>query len=162
MVAHRDPFGFDGLKYIRRVEDSKALNDRHDPMVIISASAMCEVGRVLHHLKNNIESSRNTVLFGGFQAEHTLGRRILNGEETVPILGKRHRLNARVESIDGYSAHADRNEILRYMSRLDPGRIKRAFWVHGGEPAARSVAEGLQELGVQEAVIPSLGQRASL
>jgi metallo-beta-lactamase family protein len=161
MLAHRDPFGFDELDYIRRVEDSKALNDRHDPMIIISASGMCEAGRILHHLKNNIESSRNTVLFVGFQAEHTLGRRILNREESVPILGERYRLNARVESIDGYSAHADRNELLEYMGKLEPRRIKRAYLVHGEEEAAVSLAEGLRELGVQETVVPSLGQRVA-
>jgi metallo-beta-lactamase family protein len=161
MLAHRDPFGFDELDYIRRVEDSKALNDRHDPMIIISASGMCEAGRILHHLKNNIESSRNTVLFVGFQAEHTLGRRILNREESVPILGERYRLNARVESIDGYSAHADRNELLEYMGKLEPRRIKRAYLVHGEEEAAVSLAEGLRELGVQETVVPSLGQRVT-
>jgi len=161
MLAHQDPFGFDELDYIRRVEDSKALNDRHDPMVIISASGMCEAGRILHHLKNSIESSRNTVLFVGFQAEHTLGRRIMNREESVPILGGRYRLNARVESIDGYSAHADRNELLAYMHKLEPRRIKRAFLVHGEEEAAMSLAEGLRELGVQETVVPTLGQRVT-
>lgn len=162
MLEHRDPFGFSELDYLRRVEESKALNDRRDPMVIISASGMCEAGRILHHLKNNIESSRNTVLFVGFQAEHTLGRRILNGEETVPILGERYRLNAHVESIDGYSAHADRDELLGYMHKLEPRRIKRAFLVHGEEEAALSLAEGLRELGMQETVVPELGQKVKL
>ena len=80
----------------------------------------------------------------------------------MPILGERYRLNARVESIDGYSAHADREELLGYMGRLEPRRIKRAFLVHGEEEAALSLAEGLRELGVQEAVVPALGQRVRL
>lgn len=162
VLEHRDPFGFSELNYLRRAEESKALNDRHDPMVIISASGMCEAGRILHHLRNNIGSSRNTVLFVGFQAEHTLGRRILEGEETVSIFGERYRLKARVESIDGYSAHADRDELLKYMGKLEPRRIKRAYLVHGEEEAARSLAKGLEEIGVQETVVPFLGQEVTL
>ena len=162
MLEHKDPFGFDELEYIRRVEDSKALNDRRDPMIIIAASGMCEAGRILHHLKHNIESDRNTVLFVGFQAEHTLGRRILNREESVPILGERYRLDAHVESIDGYSAHADRNELLHYFSRIEPRRIRRVYLVHGEEEAASSLAEGLGEIGIQKTIIPSLGQEMSL
>ncbi|HHX44672.1 MAG TPA: MBL fold metallo-hydrolase [Chloroflexi bacterium] len=162
MLENRDPFGFSELDYLRRPEESKALNDRQEPMVIISASGMCEAGRILHHLKNNIESRRNTVLFVGFQAEHTLGRRILNGDETVPILGERYRLQARVEHIDGYSAHADRDELLGYVSRLGPRRIKRAMLVHGEEEAARSLAEGLRGLGLSETEIPTLGQKVVL
>jgi len=131
-------------------------------MMIIAASGMCEAGRILHHLANNITSERNTILFVGFQAEHTLGRRILNGEETVPILGERYPLRAHVESIDGYSAHADRDELLGYARRLDPRRIRRAFLVHGEEESARSLADGLHALGLSDVVVPALGDRATL
>ena len=134
MLEHRDPFGFSELDYLRRVEESKALNDRRDPMVIISASGMCEAGRILHHLKNNIESSRNTVLFVGFQAEHTLGRRILNGEETVPILGRR--IGRRhVESIDR-TAPADRDELLGTCTSSSAGIKRRP--VHARKSARHS------------------------
>lgn len=162
MLKYRDPFGFGGLRYIRQVEDSIALNDRHEPMIIISASGMCEAGRILHHLKNNIEDPRNTVLFVGFQAAHTLGRRILEGQEEVPILGEKYRLHARVESIDGYSAHADRAELLAYISQLNPRRLRQVFIVHGEEDAAMSLKQSLEELGVDHVRVPEPGERAQL
>ncbi|MEW5959157.1 MAG: MBL fold metallo-hydrolase, partial [Chloroflexota bacterium] len=102
-----DPFGFEGVKYIRSVDESKALNDYQQPAVIISASGMCESGRVLHHLKNNIADRRNMVLFVGYQAENTLGRKILDGLPVVPIFGEEYEVRAKVLKIEGYSAHAD-------------------------------------------------------
>ena len=158
MLQHRDPFGFAGLRYLRQVEDSKALNDRDDPMVIISASGMCEAGRILHHLSNNIQNSRNTILFVGFQAEHTLGRRILEGQEEVSIFGERYHVRAKVEHIDGYSAHADRNELLGYAQTLGPTHLRQVFAVHGEEPAVRALAEGIKGLGVSNVEIPEKGQ----
>jgi len=162
MLEHRDPFGFDQMHYIRRVEDSKALHKRHEPMVIITASGMCEAGRILHHLKNNIGDSRNTVLFVGFQAEHTLGRRILDGHERVSIFGNKYNVKARVESIDGYSAHADRNELLSYMNQLGPRNIKRAFVVHGDEENSLALAEGLKQVGMPSVQVPKLGEKVTL
>ncbi|MEN6478722.1 MAG: MBL fold metallo-hydrolase [Anaerolineales bacterium] len=154
----RDPFGFERLHYTRWVEESKALNDLKGPAIIVSASGMCEAGRILHHLKNNIESPRNTILFVGFQAENTLGRRILDGAETVSILGGTYKVRARVESINGYSAHADEPELLGYVGKLTPRRIRHAFVVHGDLPAAQSIARGIEELGVQATDIPDRGQ----
>lgn len=154
----RDPFGFERLHYTRWVEESKALNDLKGPAIIISASGMCEAGRILHHLKNNIESPRNTILFVGFQAENTLGRRILDGAETVSILGGTYKVRARVESINGYSAHADEPELLAYIGKLTPRRIRHAFVVHGDLEAAQSIARGVEQRGVQAADIPDRGQ----
>ena len=162
MLEHRDPFGFGQLRYTRRVEESKALNTMDEPMIIISASGMCEAGRILHHLKNNIEDSRTTVLFVGFQAEHTLGRRILERRETVSIFGEPYPLNANVESIDGYSAHADRDELLGYIRKLDLGRLKHALVVHGDEDASFALADGLEKLGVRQVTVPSLGERIAI
>jgi metallo-beta-lactamase family protein len=162
MLQVRDPFGFERLRYTRWVEESKALNDLEGPAVIISASGMCEAGRILHHLKNNIESSRNTILFVGYQAEHTLGRRILNGDENVPILGGRYNVQARIASIDGYSAHADEQELLSYVRTLNAGRIRRAFVVHGDLEACESIARGLGELGVKKVTIPEPGQQVEI
>ncbi|MBM3189528.1 MAG: MBL fold metallo-hydrolase, partial [Chloroflexi bacterium] len=156
------PFGSGRLRYIRDVEESKALNERTDPMVIISASGMCEGGRILHHLKNNIKDPRNTVLFVGFQAEHTLGRRILERREEVPIFGEPYRLNAHVESIDGYSAHADRQELLDYVSRLGVHRLKRVYVIHGEEEASFALADGLHELGVRKTKVPEPGERVKV
>lgn len=162
MLQNRDPFGFRGLEYVQTVEESKALNDRREPMIIISASGMCESGRILHHLKNNIMDSRNTILFVSFQAEHTLGRRILDGNETVPIFGEQYALRARVERIDGYSAHADRNEILGYVQKLGPQRLKKVFIVHGEEEAASALDSKLREIGVRETLIPSRGEKTKV
>lgn len=162
MLEHEDAFGFDHLHYIRWVEDSKALNERTDPMVIISASGMCEAGRILHHLKNNIEQERNIILFVGYQAEHTLGRRILEGRETVSIFGEPYTVRAEVESIDGYSAHADREEILLYMRQIEPQRIRKAFLVHGDLDAALALQPALEALGMHQALVPEPGQRVEI
>ena len=111
----RDPFGFDSVTYIRQVSASKALNKLKQPAIIISASGMCEAGRILHHLKNNITNPRNTILFVGYQAENTLGRKILDGQPEVPILGQTYPVKARVMKIDGYSAHADHNGLIAWL-----------------------------------------------
>jgi metallo-beta-lactamase family protein len=132
------------------------------PMVIISASGMCEAGRILHHLKNNIEDARNTILMVGFQAEHTLGRRILEREETVPIFGERYRIKAQVQSIDGYSAHADRDELLGWVRQLGPQRLQRVFLVHGEDDALRSYDQGLEQLGVRRREAPIQGEMVTV
>jgi len=162
MLTYRDFFGSSRLRYIRHVEESKALNGRRDPMIIISASGMCEHGRIPHHLKNNIEDPRNTVLFVSFQAEHTLGRRIRDGAKEVPILGERFQVRARVEAIDGYSAHADHDELLDYVGGLRPEKIRAAFVVHGEPEAAQAVKHGLLERGVPKVVTPERGTSVRL
>jgi metallo-beta-lactamase family protein len=155
MLKHQDPFGFGRLRYIRQVEQSKELNYLREPAVIISASGMCEAGRILHHLKNNIEDPRNTVLIVGFQAEHTLGRRIVDRESEVPIFGERYKLRARVEIINGYSAHADRRELLMWVDcSCKAGPPQKVFLVHGDPPKTRALAEGVREHGVSDVVIP--------
>jgi len=154
---HRDPFGFRRLRYIRDVEDSKALNFLRDSAVIISASGMCEAGRILHHLKNNIGDPANTILFVGFQAENTLGRRILDGEERVRIFGEEYRVRAKVESIDGYSAHADQEELLAWVRGFDRRRLRHVFLVHGEEEAAFVLAEEMQKLGLRDVRVPEHG-----
>ena len=102
---------------------------------------MCESGRILHHLKYNISNERNTILFVGFQAENTLGRRILDGEKDVPILGERFHVRARREQIDGYSAHADHDELLGYFEELHPERLLRVLLVHGEEAVCSGAAK---------------------
>jgi len=160
--SHRDPFGFRRLRYIRDVEDSKALNFLHDSAVIISASGMCEAGRILHHLKNNIGDTANTILFVGFQAEHTLGRRILDGHEQVRIFGKEYRVRAEVECIDGYSAHADQKELLAWVEGFDNQRLQHAFLVHGEEEAALVLAEEVRQRGVRHVRVPERGEMVEL
>jgi metallo-beta-lactamase family protein len=152
----RDPFGFSRLIYVREAEDSKKLNTLDDPAIIISASGMCEAGRVLHHLRHHVSDPRTTVLFVGYQAENTLGRRLLEGEKRVRIFGEEHEVAARIERIEGYSAHADEKELLSFIGQMPrlPGRV---FVVHV-ESDADSFANGLRQMGVRDVVIPKRGQ----
>jgi metallo-beta-lactamase family protein len=157
LLREQDPFGFGGLHYLRTVEESKLLNDLEGPMIIISASGMCEGGRVLHHLKNNIENPRNTVLIVSFQAEHTLGRRIAEKQEKVRIFGDEYRLRAQVKVIDAFSAHADRDELLSWISRTAP-HLKGVFVVHGEEEESLALADGISKLGVGNISVPHHGE----
>jgi metallo-beta-lactamase family protein len=136
-----DPFGFYRLRYIRDVKDSKALNDLRGPYMVISASGMCEAGRILHHLKNNITDPRNTVLITGYQAENTLGRKIVERQPEVNIFGEPYRLRAEVVKINELSGHADQRELIEWMRPL-MGRVKKVFLVHG-EPGPQDALAGV-------------------
>jgi metallo-beta-lactamase family protein len=160
--GNRDPFGFHRLTYIRTVEESKELNFLREPAVIISASGMCEAGRILHHLKNNIENPSNTVLIVGWQAPNTLGRRLVERQPVVKIFGETYSLRARVETLTGFSAHAGRDELLGYARQIGSSRLKSAFVVHGEEASSLALAEGLQDLGVTPVVVPRLGEEFDL
>ena len=153
-----DPFGFRKMNYVRDVEDSKALNFLRDSAVIISASGMCESGRILHHLKNNIEEPDNTILFSGFQAENTLGRRILDGNRRVRIFGEEYDVRAKVEKIEGYSAHADCDELVAWAGHFDPKRLQHIFLVHGELDLAEALSNLLYRQGFAKVDIPERGQ----
>ncbi len=157
-----DPFGFECLTYTRSVEASKELNFLREPAIIISASGMCEAGRILHHLKNNIEDPRNTVLIVGWQAPHTLGRRLVERRPEVKIFGETYRLEARVETLNGFSAHADRQELLDYVREMGASRLRTAFAVHGEPGSSLALADGLRSLGVQQVVVPQLRETFEL
>jgi metallo-beta-lactamase family protein len=153
-----DPFGFNMLRYTRSTEESKKLNNIRRPAIIISASGMCEGGRVLHHLRRNIGDPNTTVLFVGFQAENTLGRKLLRGDKTARIYGEEHEVRARMEKIDGYSAHADEGEMLDFINAI-PNRPKHVFVVHGEPDATAAMAAGLDRLGIEDIAIPERGER---
>ena len=159
---NRSPFGFHLLRYVRSVEDSKALNFVSNPVMIIAASGMCEGGRILHHLKNNISDPNTTILFVGYQAENTLGRRILDGVSPVRIFGEMYKVRANVARIDGYSAHADRTELLDWADHFDRKRIKRIFLVHGEEEGYTALASGLKEKGFKDVIAPDRGDAFDL
>lgn len=144
LFEKRDPFGFENLTLIRKVNDSMKLNSMDQPAIIISASGMCEAGRVLHHLRNNIEDPRNTVLFVGYCAEETLGCKIRRGDKEVPILGDRFKVRADIQVLDSFSGHADRGELLRYFDKIK-GRKERIFLVHGEPEQALPFADTLRE-----------------
>jgi len=153
-----DPFGFNMLRYTRSTEESKKLNNIRRPAIIISASGMCEGGRVLHHLRRNIGDPNTTVLFVGFQAENTLGRKLLRGDKTARIYGEEHEVRAKMEKIDGYSAHADEGEMLDFINAI-PNRPKRVFVVHGEPDATAAMAAGLARLGIEDIAIPERGEK---
>lgn len=157
-----DPFGFHRLTYVRTTEASKQLNFLRDPAVIISASGMAEAGRVLHHLKNNIEDPRNTVLIVGWQAPDTLGRRLVEHEPVVKIFGEEYQLRAQVVTINGYSGHADRDELLSYTDRMVWPGLESAFVVHGEEASSLSLAEALREKGIPRVAVPRRGESCEL
>ncbi|HEU5169603.1 MAG TPA: MBL fold metallo-hydrolase [Gemmatimonadales bacterium] len=158
MVEHGATlFDFPLVRYVREVADSKTLNTLPGPAVIIAASGMAESGRILHHLASHIGDHRNCVLFAGFQAEHTLGRRLQEGRELVRILGEEYARRAEVVTIAGYSAHADRAGLRSWVRRLG-GPVRRAFVVHGEAPALAAMAEILREEGVGEVVVPEHGE----
>jgi metallo-beta-lactamase family protein len=139
---HKNPFGFNELRYITNVEESKKLNNDDEPSIIIASSGMCEAGRILHHLKNNIQNPDNTIIIVGFMAQHTLGRRIKEQQPEVKIFGDEYKLKAEVVTLNAFSAHADYNEILESIAGLDKNRLKQIFLVHG-EPDAQSHLKGL-------------------
>lgn len=154
---HGDPFGFDMMRYTRSTNQSKELNFLREPAVIISASGMAEAGRILHHLKNNIEDPRNTILIVGWQAPHTLGRRIVEKQSKVKIFGEEYTLRAQVATINGLSAHADRSELLEWAAHFSK-RPQHTYIVHGETDSSLALADGLRNQGFQDVHVPQLGQ----
>jgi metallo-beta-lactamase family protein len=146
LLEKRNPFGFDSLELIRSVPQSKELNLLKGPAVIISASGMCESGRILHHLRNHIGDRRNTILFVGYCAPETLGRRIRDGAPVVPIFGEPYEVRARVEVMDSFSGHADRSELIDYFRRIT-GSLKQVWLVHGEPEQSAALATALQAEG---------------
>jgi metallo-beta-lactamase family protein len=147
------------MEYVRDVRRSKQLNFLDGPAIIISASGMAENGRIVHHIKNNIEHSENTILFVSFQAQETLGRRILEGVDSVRIFGDEYQVKAEVVHINGYSAHADQVELLEWADHFDKTRLQKTFLVHGEEEAAFTLAEKLRVQGHQDVEVPVRGQK---
>lgn len=159
--SHREALGFDMLTYIRSVEESKALNDRKEPMVIISASGMLEVGRVLHHLQNNVHDPNSLVLIVSWMAPHTLGRRLVEGETQIRIFGEMHERKIRVAHINGFSAHAGQDGLAEYALNTK-GRAKKVFLVHGEGGPAQALREKLAASGMTDVHYPAWGTSAEL
>ena len=158
---HGEALGFDRLTYIRDVEASKALNDQRGPMIIISASGMCEAGRVLHHLANSIEDPRNTVLIVSWQAPDTLGRRLAEHAPIVKIFGEEFHLRAQVVTIGGFSAHAGQDLLTEYAASTLP-RLKNLFLVHGEAAPAAALTEKLRAAGVRDVQYPERGRAVEI
>ncbi len=157
-----NPFGMENLTYIRELAHSIKLNNLKEPAIIISASGMCEAGRIRHHLKNHIGHVENLVLFIGYCAEHTLGAQILSGQDPVNIFGEPHPVRARSASLDAFSGHADKHELRRYVEALT-GDIKKIFVVHGEESQAMAFAQTLRAMKPKaEVFVPEYKQSATV
>jgi metallo-beta-lactamase family protein len=155
---NEDPFGFRRLTYIHEVEESKRLNSLTFPHVIISGSGMAEGGRILHHLRNNIHNSKNLVLFVGYAAKDTLARKMMDGEPVVKIFGEEHAVKCKVKVMDAFSAHADRRELLDYVSINSPERLGHIFLFHGEPDQALPLRDGLRSKGYRNVHYPVHGE----
>lgn len=159
---HKNPFGFNSLQFVTSVDESKSLNQKEGPMVIISADGMCEAGRILHHLANNISDSRNTILLVGYMAENTLGRRLRNRETEVKIMGDWFKVNASIEQINAFSAHADYEEMVEWLNSFDTSRLKRIFMVHGEKKSQEFFYNYLKDNGYPNVDIVKYGETYDL
>ena len=158
---HGDPFGFGKVRYLRSTDQSKELNEKEEPCVIISASGMAEAGRILHHLKNNVEDPRNLILIVGWQAPNTLGRRLVEKQPRVKIFGTEYDLKAQVETLNGMSAHADRDTLLRWAENFKK-KPKHTFVIHGEEESSFALAEGLKKIGMGNVHVPQEGETCTV
>jgi metallo-beta-lactamase family protein len=159
MRRQQDPFGFSRIRYIRSTDESKRLNADKQPMVILSASGMCEAGRILHHLKNNIENPNNTIMIIGYMAENTLGKKIVDRQPVVKIFGEEYQLKAEVVKINSFSAHADRNELIEFIKQCAPK--KKIFIVHGDPEQSEPFLQQLKDLGLP-AYLPAKNEEVEL
>jgi metallo-beta-lactamase family protein len=159
MKYDEDPFGFNSLHYIKNVDESKALNDYHNPCIIISSSGMLEAGRVKHHVANNVSNWRNTILIVGYCTPTSLGARIQEpGLRFISIFGEIHEVNARIAKIEAFSGHGDYNEMKAFLSCQDTSQIKKTFLVHGEYEVQQKYAIELKKVGFHDIEIPEAGQ----
>ncbi len=154
MQSDADPFSFTGLKYIKSVEQSKLLNFQNGPLVIISASGMADAGRVKHHISNNIENSRNTIVLTGYCEPNSLGGRLMRGAKEVGIFGVEHQVNAEIGSIRSMSAHGDYEDMSQWLACQDPRQVKQLFLVHGEYEVQQDFERRLVRKGFLDVQIP--------
>ena len=159
---NEDPFGFGRLEYVKEVSDSKRLNGLTFPHIIISASGMAEGGRIVHHLRNNLGDARAVVLFVGYAAEHTLARRIMDGNREVKIFGETFQVRCKVHTMDAFSGHADKNELLEYVGYTSPDLLKNIFLVHGEAKQSEPFRDALLAKGYTDVRIPKQGDVVEL
>ena len=151
-----DPFDFEGLRYIKSVEESKALNEDLHPKVIISASGMADAGRVKHHIKNNIENPKCAILLAGYCEPHSLGGRLMNGQKEVRIYSETYPVKAKVGSIKSMSAHGDYEDLMQFLACQIPDLVKQVFVVHGEADVQDHFAERLRKKGFKEVIVPEM------
>lgn len=156
LESDTDPFAFKGLKFVKTVAESKLLNFRNEPCVIISASGMAEAGRVKHHISNNIENSRNTILMTGYCEPDSLGGRLLSGRKEVSIFGVLHEVHAEVGAVHSMSAHGDYEDLSQFLAGQDPRQVKRLFLVHGEYNVQQQFRQRLLKKGFTDVEIPEI------
>jgi metallo-beta-lactamase family protein len=157
-----DPFDFEGLRYIKSVQESKALNEDMHPKVIISASGMADAGRVKHHIKNNISTEKNTILIVGYCEPRSLGGRLMNGATEVRIYGEPFEVRCKIGVIQSMSAHGDYEDLMQFLACQNPADVKQVYIVHG-EPAVQDhFAERLKKKGFKDVVVPELHETYTL
>jgi metallo-beta-lactamase family protein len=154
LESDNDPFQFPGLKYVQSVEESKLLNYRNEPCVIISASGMAEAGRVKHHISNNIENSRNTILMTGYCEPRSLGGRLMDGKKEVSIFGMQHQVHAEVGAIKSMSAHGDYEDLYQWLACQNPKEVRKLFLVHGEFDVQDQLRNRLIKKGFADVEIP--------
>lgn len=159
---HLDPFGFENIRYVSSVSESREINEVTGPAVIISASGMAENGRILHHLKNNIENPNNIIAVVGFMAEHTLGRKLVENAQQVKIFGKDYQVNAEIKTLNAFSAHADYNEIKEWIKQYDLKKLQKVFLVHGEPEALNNLKTELLSIGIKAVEIAEYGMEYPL
>jgi len=159
MRTDPDPFAFPTLRYTPTIQESKAINEDEGPAIIIAASGMMDAGRIKHHLAKYIEDPNNTILIVGYCEPSTIGGKILNGDKEVRIYGKDFQVNATIEVITSYSAHADYEELIKFVNCQDPSKVKNLYLVHGTIEAQEYFADQLRNRGFQNVGIPKLGEK---
>ena len=157
-----DPFAFSELKFVESVEESKSLNDRHEPMIIIAASGMADAGRIKHHIKNNVSNSRNTILIVGYCEPNSLGGLLMNGVKRIKIFGEEYDVNAEVGVVRSMSAHGDYNDLLHFLECQRPNEVKKIFVVHGEYNVQQDFQKKLENVGFKNVVIPALHDEINL
>jgi metallo-beta-lactamase family protein len=157
-----DAFGFNNLHYITDVNDSKALNNYDKPCIIISASGMAEAGRIKHHIANNIENARNTILMVGYCSPNSLGQLLKSGEPIVKIFGEEKFVKAEIAIMDSFSAHADYSEMIGLLKCQDPHKVKKLFLVHGEIETQTEFKKKLEAEGFKNILIPAQGEGVEL
>ncbi len=162
LLSDDDPFGFPGLIFTRSADESKLLNYRKEPCVIISASGMADAGRIKHHLSHNIESSKNSILLTGYCEPHSIGGRLINGDKEVRIFGQWHDVNAAIGQIRSMSAHGDYNDLLHFLDCQDASKVKKVFLVHGEYEVQQNFKKKLEDKGFAHVEIPAMHEEITL
>ena len=162
LKVDQDPFGFKGLKFVKTVEESKMLNFRNGPIVIISASGMGDAGRVKHHISNNIESSRNTILFSGYCEPRSVGGKLLAGNKEIKLYGVVHEVNAEIAAIRSMSAHGDYEDLCQFLACQNVKKVQQLFLVHGEYDVQKAFRQRLLDKGFENVEIPELHAEINL